>query len=69
MSDAVMAIIPHNMPDVIMEGVRLMGQSAQLFLAHGKPEEIATLVGKIGVLACAGVANEKFRPVDLLPVN
>lgn len=69
LSDAVQSVVPHNMPDVLMDGVRLLGQSALLFLAKGKPDEIASLVEKIALVSCTGVANEQFRPVTLAGVE
>lgn len=56
-------IARHNMPDVLMEGVRLMGRCADLLLATEGPQGITTLVQKIGVISCAGVAREDSRPV------
>jgi hypothetical protein len=56
-------IVPHSMPDVLMEGVRLMGQCADMLLAAEGPQGISTLVQKIGVISCAGVAREDYRPV------
>ena len=56
-------IVPHNMPDVLMEGVRLMGQCADMLLATEGPQSIATMVQKIGIISCAGVAREDYRPV------
>ncbi len=56
-------IVPHNMPDVLMEGVRLMGQCADMLLATEGPQSIATMVQKIGMISCAGVAREDYRPV------
>src|SRR3546814_11231149 len=56
-------IVPHNMPDVLMEGVRLMGQCAGMLLAAEGPRGITTLVQKIGIISCAGVAREDYRPV------
>ncbi|HEY9037658.1 MAG TPA: hypothetical protein VIN05_01760 [Roseovarius sp.] len=56
-------IIPHNMPDVLMEGIRLMGQCADVLLAAEGPQGITTLVQKIGIISCAGVAREDYRPV------
>jgi hypothetical protein len=74
-------IVPQNMPDVLMEGARLMGQCANLLLAAEGPEGIRTLVQKLGVIGCCGVMKEDYHPVmstfveqlarlsfDLLPV-
>src|SRR5690606_37302612 len=56
-------IVSHSMPDVLMEGVRLMGQCADMLLAAEGPQGITTLVQKIGIISCAGVAREDYRPV------
>ncbi|MCQ0988542.1 hypothetical protein [Jiella marina] len=56
-------LLPHNMPDVLMEGVRLMGQCADMLLAVQGPQGITALVQKIGIISCAGVARKDFRPV------
>jgi hypothetical protein len=56
-------IVPHNMPDVLMEGVRLMGQCADILLAAEGPQGISTLVQKIGMISCVGAAREDYRPV------
>lgn len=62
-------IVPHNMPDVLMEGVRLMGQCADLLLATEGPNGIRTLVQKIGVIGCCGIAKEDYRPVTSTSVE
>lgn len=62
-------IVPHNMPDVLMEGVRLMGQCADMLLAAEGPQGITTLVEKIGIISCAGVAREDYRPVTFTGVE
>lgn len=63
LSDAVQSVVPHSMPDVLMEGVRLMGTSAQHFLRYAKPNDIASLTEKIAVIAGVGFAKEDYRPV------
>lgn len=62
-------IVPHNMPDVLMEGVRLMGQCADMLLATEGPQSIATMVQKIGIISCAGVAREDYRPVTSIGIE
>lgn len=42
-----------------------MGKSAQYLLAHGNPEDIATLSEKIAMIACTGCAREDYRPVTM----
>ncbi len=65
LASAVQSVVPHNMADVLLEGQRLMGQSAQHLLAHGNPNDIATLSGKIALIACTGCAREEYRPVTM----
>lgn len=69
LSDAVQSTLSHDMPDVLMEGIRLMGQSALVFLVMGNPNEIVTLAEKIALVSCSGAANDKFRPVTLAGVE
>lgn len=69
LSEAVKTVAPHDMADVLMEGVRLMGQSADRFLADGKPQDIVGLVDEIRLIACLGTVNEKYRPVTLVAIE
>ena len=66
LAGAVEAILPRRMPDVIMEGVRLMGVSAQAFLSAGLPNAIITLKEKIAGISCTGAASKEYRPVTLV---
>lgn len=63
LTEEVERIVPHSMPDVLMEGVRLMGQCAEMLLATEGPQGIATMVQKIGIVSCVGAAREDYRPV------
>lgn len=60
LASAVQAVVPHDMADVLLEGQRLMGRSAQYLLAHGDPNDIATLSEKIALIACTGCAKEDW---------
>lgn len=62
-------LVPHNIPDVLMEGVRLMGQSADILLAAEGPDGIRTLVQKIGIIGCCGIAKKDYRPVTSTSVE
>lgn len=66
LSSAVQSAAPHNMPDVLMEGVRLMGEIAHLMLSHSEPNYIPTITEKIALISCAGIAKEDFLPVTLV---
>ena len=65
LANAVQAVVPHDMADVLLEGVRLMGRSAQHFVVEGRPDEIATLTQKIASIACTGCAKENYRPITM----
>lgn len=65
LASAVQAVVPHGMANVLLEGQRLMGQSAQYLLANGDPNDIATLSEKIALIACTGCAKEDYRPVTM----
>jgi hypothetical protein len=65
LSSAVKSVVPHDMADVLLEGIRLMGRSALFFLAQGKAEEIATLSKDIALIGCTGAAKEAYRPVTM----
>ena len=65
LASAVQSVVPHGMADVLLKGQRLMGQSAQYILAHGDPNDIATLSEKIALIACTGCAKEDYRPVTM----
>ena len=65
LAGAIESVVPHNMADVLLEGQRLMGKSAQYMIAHGDQEHIATLSEKIAMIACSGCAREDYRPVTM----
>ena len=69
LSGAVEAVVPQNMPDVLMEGVRDMGNVAQLILQHKEPEHITTLSDEIAKIGCTGALVEKHRPVIQIAVD
>ena len=65
LSNAVQAVIPHNMADVLMEGLRLMGGAARMILSQDTPNEVSTLSKKIAEIAFTGAIKEDYRPVTL----
>jgi len=69
LSEAVKSVVPYNMEDVLMEGVKLIGQSAHFLIQYDEIDEIAKLSEEIGVIAHAGIINEKFRPVTLVAME
>ena len=69
LSEGVKTLIPHNIPDALMEGVRLMGVSADLFVSSGEPNGIVAIAENVTILGCAGCANDRFRPVTVTAIE
>lgn len=68
LAGAVEAVVPQDMPDVLMEGVKKMGTVAQLILHYKEPEHIINICEKIALIACTGAIKEKYRPVTQIGV-
>ena len=69
MTGALERIIPHDMADVLIEAVALLGNAARLIVLHDKPEYTATISEKIALTACTGIVNESYRPVTQVAVT
>lgn len=65
LQSAVEAVGPHGMPDVMMEGVRLMGRCAQAILSEASPDEAVSLGEKVAFISSAGIARTDHQPVTL----
>lgn len=65
LESAVESVIPYNMPDVMMEGLRLMGNAAQGMLTYAGSAEIISLTNKIALISCVGMLKPELRPVTL----
>ena len=65
LANAVQAVVPHDMTDVLMEGQRLMGRAAQDFVVAGSVSDTASLSKKIAIIACTGCTKENSRPVTM----
>jgi hypothetical protein len=65
LTTAVERVLPRNLPDVVMEGIRLTGASARLFLTVGRPNDITTLVEKIAAFSIAGIVKPDDRALTL----
>ncbi|WP_283629222.1 DUF2254 family protein [Shewanella baltica] len=66
---AVESVIPHDMADVLIEGVSLLGNAARLIVAHDKPEYIASISEKIAFIACTGAVNKNYQPASQVAVK
>lgn len=69
LASAVESIIPHDMADVLIEGVSLLGTAARLIVAHDKPEYTATISEKIAFIGCTGAINKNYQPVSQIAVK
>jgi hypothetical protein len=65
LTGAVERVLPLNLPDVVMEGLRLTGASARLFLTVGLPNDITILVEKITAFSIAGIVKPGDRVLIL----
>ncbi len=65
LGSAVESAISHDMPDLMMEGIRLMGRASRLALDHTNPVEIVSVAQKIATLSCVGVLRPSHQPVTL----
>lgn len=63
LENAVKSVVPHDMPDVVISGQRLLGQCALQFLAKGSPDETAVFGQKIAGIAATGCVKEEYRPI------
>lgn len=69
LGEAVKSIAPANMPDVLMEGVRLMGATAQAFVAKARPIDMVKQAEDITMIGLAGVVNQNYRVVTMAAVE
>jgi len=69
LTSAVESIVPHDMADVLIEGVTLLGNAAQLIVLHDKPENATTISKKIAMIACTGIANKNYQSVSQVAVK
>jgi hypothetical protein len=55
--------IPQNLPDSLMQGVRVLGRCAMVLLNRGAAKEIVSIVNELGPIAAAMILREDHRPV------
>ena len=65
LEDAVRGVLPHDMVDVLMEGQRLLGGSAQAFVLAGSTLNAAGLSDKVAAIAGAACAKSNYHPVTM----
>ncbi|MEZ8233948.1 hypothetical protein AB4179_01070 [Vibrio lentus] len=69
LTGAVESVVPHDMADVLIEGVSVLGSAARLIVVHDKPEYIASISEKIALIACTGTVNKNYQPVSQVAVK
>jgi hypothetical protein len=69
LSEGVQSVMPHNMTEVMMEGVRLIGGAAEALLKYAKPMDITSLAEKLAIIACTFAAPNDSRPVTSVAVE
>jgi hypothetical protein len=69
LTGAVESVVPHDMADVLIEGVSILGSAARLIIVHDKPEYIASISEKIALIACTGTVNKNYQPVSQVAVK
>jgi hypothetical protein len=66
---AVGRVIPHDMADVLIEGVSLLGNAARLIVIRDKPEYITSISEKIAFIACTGAVNKNYQSISQVAVK
>ncbi len=67
--EGIQSVAPHNMPDILMKGIRLISDVAKSFLILAQPNDIVSSADKIALIGATGIANESHRPVLLTAVQ
>lgn len=57
--------IPQNLPDSLMQGVRVLGRCAIMLLNQGAAKEIVSIVNEMGPIGAAMILREDHRPVSV----
>ncbi len=65
LAGAIKEVLPHNRPDVLMQGVRLLSHHGQCCIAFGGPDHIPELTERIAEIALVGIVREDHFPVTV----
>ncbi len=63
LANEVQRVVAHQMPDILMEGIRQMGLCADMILTVEGPQGTRFLVERIGTIGCVGIPRDQLRPV------
>ncbi len=61
--------IPQNLPDSLMQGVRVLGRCAIVLLRRGVANEIVSIVNELGPIGAAMIVREDHRPVAVTAMD
>lgn len=64
-SSAVESVIPQNMADVMMEGIKLMGRNSVKALSYANASDIVGTIQKISMFSTISLKNTVLQPVTL----
>ncbi|MBS1145167.1 MAG: hypothetical protein H6R14_2573 [Proteobacteria bacterium] len=65
LAGAIKEVLPHNRPDILMQGVRLLSHHAQCCIAFGGPDHLPELTQRIAEIALVGIVREDHFPVTV----
>lgn len=66
LSEAVKSVRQHNMTDIVMEGLRIMGQCALLYIQKEKITDSTSIIDEIGAITLTGIVDQKQYPIVLV---
>jgi hypothetical protein len=70
LESAIESVVPHNMPDVLITGVRVLGNVATQFVTRDKDASSTITPARcITGIAATGIKNQKHRPVSEIAVG
>jgi len=64
LASAVESVAPHNLPDVLMEGIRQMGRAAAIVMTSS-PTDATMSIQKIAQFSATGAMKDNYRPATL----
>ena len=64
LAGAVESVVPHNLPDVLMEGIRQIGRAAAIVMISS-PIDASTSIQKLAQFSATGAVKDNYRPVTL----
>ncbi len=69
LSKVIESIVPHALVDVLMSGIRVMGEMAIGIISQGELESVDKLSEKISLISSAGIIHQNMQPVIYIGVE